>query len=98
LAILFSVFQQTATSLRLHLSLFVDVNAGADVAKECAITGISGHSGIIDPTISAIVSAQPVLESEVFPVIKVATVSRYAALKIVAMYSFRPAAAHLLGQ
>jgi hypothetical protein len=68
--------------------LFVDVNAGANVAKERAITSISRHSGIIDPTISAIVSAQPVLQSEAFADIKVAGVSLYAALKIVAVYSF----------
>jgi len=73
-----------AAQLKLHLSLFLDVNAGANVAKELAITGDSRTSGIIDPTICAIVSAKPVLHSEIFTGIKVAGVNLYTALKIVA--------------
>src|SRR6516225_6942560 len=87
-----------AAQLKLHLSLFLDVNAGANVAKELAITGDSRTSGIIDPTICAIVSAKPVLHSEIFTGIKVAGVNLYTALKIVAMHSCCPADAHLLGQ
>jgi hypothetical protein len=73
--------------LGLHLSILVDINARADVTKERSITGISRTSGIIDPAICAIVSAKPVLHSEIFTDIKVAGVNLYAALKVVAMHS-----------
>jgi hypothetical protein len=77
-----------AAQLRLHLSIFVDVNAGANVAKERTIRGNSRNSSIINPTKCAIVSAEPILHSEIFVGIKVARVNLYAALEIVAMHSF----------
>jgi hypothetical protein len=78
--------------------MLLDVDARANVAKERAIAGKSRNSGIVNPTICAIASAEPVLHSEIFAGIKVAGVNFYTAVKIVAMHSFRPAGAHLLGQ
>jgi hypothetical protein len=87
-----------AAQLRLHLSIVLDVDAGANVAKESAVTGKSRNSGIIDPTICAIVSAEPVLNLEIFTGIKVVGVNFYTAFKIVAVHSFGPAVTSLLSQ
>jgi len=54
--------------------MIVDVNAGTNVAEESAITGKSRNSGIIDPTKCAIVSTEPVLDSEVLARVKAADV------------------------
>ena len=67
--------------------MLVDVDARADVAKERTIAGKSRHSSI-NPAISAIVPAEPVLHSEVFTLIKMTGVKFYAAVKIIAMHSF----------
>jgi hypothetical protein len=77
-----------AAQLRLHFSMFVDINAGANVTKKIVIAGISRNSGIINPSVYAIVSAEPVLQSEIFTGIKVDGVKLHTTLKIVAMHSF----------
>jgi hypothetical protein len=66
----------------------VYINAGANVAKKSAVTGKSRNSGIINPTICAVASAEPVLHSESFTGIEVVGVNLYTALKILAMHSF----------
>src|SRR5215471_2850441 len=74
----------------------MDIDAGTNVAKEITIRSVSRNSGIIDPTIHAIVSAQPVLHSKVRSIVKVTDISLQAGGNIVAMDSFYPAASDLL--
>src|SRR5690242_16753453 len=78
--------------------MLLDVDARANVAEERAIAGKSRNSGIVNPTICVVASAEPVLHSEIFTGIEVAGVNLYTALKVVTMHSFRPAVAQLLGQ
>jgi hypothetical protein len=76
----------------------MDVNARADIAKESAITGKSRNSSIIDPTVCAIVTPQPVLHSKIFTGIKVAGVNVYTAVEIVLMDPLCPTITNFLRQ
>src|SRR6516164_1358115 len=76
--------------------MFVDVNTGANIAKESAVMGKSWDSGIVDPPIFAIVPAKPVLHSKITVGVKMADVNLQTPFDIVLMNALRPAITDLL--
>src|SRR5262249_38683917 len=61
-----------------------------------AVAGVSWHSGVIDPAMCAVVTAEPVLHPELLPGVEVAHVNFEATIKILSMNAFRPPISELL--
>src|SRR5262249_47020129 len=72
-----------------------NVNTRTDVAKECAIP-VPGDSSPINPVISAIMTPEPILHSEVLARLKPIDVDCEAAFVVIGMNALRPAISHLL--
>ena len=80
----------------LGLASLVDVHAAADKARECPGLVREGHATVENPTVHAVVTAQPVLHLERLAPVEVIEVMAYAALEVARVDAFGPAVPHLL--
>src|SRR5215467_653740 len=73
-----------------------NINIASDIAGEFSSGGVPRNTALIDPTIFAIRSPEPVLHSERLSRMECRQEAIQAALHIVWMHAFDPARAHLL--